>query len=160
MPHAVANDSVSRESGLASLHRNPGILARRTPGTTFVLSIAVILVFAVSNFFTQDDGFITLRYAQNLALGFGPVWDLHSTGFGYTNFLFMALAAGLSVVLVPISENCALTSCYLTPHPRITAHIADGSLLRWPRDSESSHAPGPPLDSARLLKHPFRISNK
>ena len=56
-------------------------------------SLAVITAFAYSNYFIQDDGFISLRYADHWARGYGPVWYPGSTEFGYTNFLFVALCA-------------------------------------------------------------------
>jgi hypothetical protein len=60
--------------------------------------VAMIAFTAYGNYFIQDDGFISLRYADHWARGHGPVWYPGSTEFGYTNFLFVALCAGLLAV--------------------------------------------------------------
>ncbi len=63
-----------------------------------VLTAAVVAAIgfaAYGNHFIQDDGFISLRYADHWVRGSGPVWYPGSTEFGYTNFLFMALCAAL-----------------------------------------------------------------
>ncbi|MEL6343661.1 MAG: hypothetical protein AAFV53_11060 [Myxococcota bacterium] len=41
-----------------------------------------------------DDAYITLRYAENLAYGWGPVFNEGERVEGYTNFLWMILMAG------------------------------------------------------------------
>lgn len=45
-----------------------------------------------------DDAFITFRYSSNLADGLGPTWNSEGHVEGYTNFLWMALLAGLAKV--------------------------------------------------------------
>jgi arabinofuranosyltransferase len=42
-----------------------------------------------------DDSYITLRYARNLANGVGPVWNPGERVEGYTDFLWMAILAGM-----------------------------------------------------------------
>src|SRR3972149_7149183 len=42
-----------------------------------------------------DDSYITVRHAQPLADGLGPNWNSDGRGEGYTNFLWMALLAGV-----------------------------------------------------------------
>lgn len=65
-------------------------------GYLLTAAVAAIIAFAAhGNYFIQDDGFISLRYADHWARGYGPVWYPGSTEFGYTNFLFVALCAGL-----------------------------------------------------------------
>ena len=56
-----------------------------------LLLTLIALAFARWNYFFQDDAYISLRYARNLARGHGLVWAPGSTEFGYTNFLFTAL---------------------------------------------------------------------
>lgn len=63
-----------------------------------VICFAFIAVLAIRNHFIQDDGFITLRYVDNLLRGHGPVWYPGSSEFGYTNFLFMVLVSAVSLV--------------------------------------------------------------
>lgn len=60
----------------------------------FVFGLVAWLAYA--NYLIQDDGFISLTYAQNWAAGFGPVWYPRIHEFGYTNFLYVALTAALS----------------------------------------------------------------
>ncbi len=43
----------------------------------------------------SDDAFISFRYAQNLALGHGLVYNVGERVEGYTNFLWTVLAAGV-----------------------------------------------------------------
>jgi arabinofuranosyltransferase len=61
----------------------------------WILVGAMGLAFARWNYFFQDDAYISLRYARNLARGHGLVWSPGSDEFGYTNFLFAALEAPL-----------------------------------------------------------------
>lgn len=61
----------------------------------WVLITAVGVGFARWNYFFQDDAYISLRYARNLARGHGLVWSPGSDEFGYTNFLFTVLEAAL-----------------------------------------------------------------
>lgn len=55
----------------------------------------IIGAFAYANHLIQDDGFISLRYADHWARGYGPVWYPGSREFGYTNFLYVAFVAAL-----------------------------------------------------------------
>lgn len=48
---------------------------------------------------TNDDAFITYRYSQALATGFGPHFNPGEPVEGYTNFLWMLLLAGVHAVL-------------------------------------------------------------
>ena len=61
-----------------------------------------LAVFAVHNAtiqpWTLDDAFITFRYAENLAAGHGPVYNLGERVEGYTTFSWMALLAGARVL--------------------------------------------------------------
>lgn len=66
-----------------------------TPRFAIVAVFLVIGLFAYSNHLVQDDGFIALRYADHWVRGYGPVWYPGSREFGYTNFLYVALVAGL-----------------------------------------------------------------
>jgi arabinofuranosyltransferase len=55
------------------------------------LAIAALTLLAGSNRFVQDDAFVTLRYAQNLAEGAGLTWNPGERVEGYTNFLWALL---------------------------------------------------------------------
>ena len=43
--------------------------------------------------FVQDDAYISFRYAENLALGRGLVWNEGERVEGYTNFLWTVILA-------------------------------------------------------------------
>jgi hypothetical protein len=58
-----------------------------------LLTGALLVLHARRYDFFCDDAFITLRYAQNLALHGQPVYNLGERVEGYTSFLFMLLAA-------------------------------------------------------------------
>jgi hypothetical protein len=60
----------------------------------FLGASAVLLYYARQFHFTCDDAFITLRYARNLATIGAPVYNPGERVEGYTNFLWMLLAAG------------------------------------------------------------------
>jgi arabinofuranosyltransferase len=81
----------SRPRSIEAQARAPRI----PPALDWVLVAAVWLGFARWNYFFQDDAYISLRYARNLARGHGLVWSPGSDEFGYTNFLFTVLEAPL-----------------------------------------------------------------
>ncbi|UCD93402.1 MAG: hypothetical protein JSU69_06400 [Candidatus Zixiibacteriota bacterium] len=68
------------------------------------LAIAIHLAMAVWFNFTQDDAFITFRYAANFANGHGLVFNIGERIEGYTNFLWAILMilgrlAGIDTIL-------------------------------------------------------------
>jgi arabinofuranosyltransferase len=80
---------------------SPSRIARLGP---LVLILAAFLLHAAVYYrYTQDDTFISLRYAENLARGQGLVFNPGERVEGYSNFLYVLLlaggaAAGLSLV--------------------------------------------------------------
>ena len=68
----------------------------------------VFLVNAHAYYFLCDDAFISFRYSRHLVDGLGLVWNPGEVVEGYTNFLWVLIAAaglGLGVgpeVLTPI----------------------------------------------------------
>jgi hypothetical protein len=60
-----------------------------------VIVLAVYLIAASVVSFLCDDAFITFRYADNLANGHGPVYNIGERVEGYTNFLWMLLMAAV-----------------------------------------------------------------
>lgn len=46
----------------------------------------------------QDDAYITFRYADHLATGYGPVWNVGQAVEGYSNFLWMLILAGAQIL--------------------------------------------------------------
>ncbi len=51
-----------------------------------------------------DDAMISMRYAQNLANGYGLVWNLGERVEGYTNFLWTLYMSLLHLLPIPISR--------------------------------------------------------
>ncbi len=51
-------------------------------------------------FFENDDAYISLRYARNLAEHGQLVWNLGEYHEGYTNFLYILLTSALMIVCV------------------------------------------------------------
>lgn len=59
------------------------------------LIVSLLTGLGIYNSFIQDDAFITFRYSQHLADGYGAVWNLHDNMkvAGYTDPLWMLLIA-------------------------------------------------------------------
>lgn len=65
-----------------------------------LLGLALLAWF---NRFTQDDAFISYRYADHLIRGYGLVWNIGEPIEGYTNFLWvLIIAAGMYMGWEPI----------------------------------------------------------
>jgi len=79
-------------------------LGTETAGLDFKIINYIILLIAVIGYiflvfsynFTQDDAFISFRYAENFAEGRGLVFNQGEYIEGYTNFLFLLLIAFIS----------------------------------------------------------------
>lgn len=67
-------------------------------------TLLILCLLAWHNRFIQDDAFISFRYAQHLASGYGLVWNINEPPVeGYTNFLWTILIAiGIKLHLEPI----------------------------------------------------------
>src|SRR5947207_91368 len=70
---------------------------KRNARAILLFIIGALVLFAWWNRFIQDDAFISFRYADNLARGFGLVWNPGERVEGYTNFLW---TIGMGAVLV------------------------------------------------------------
>lgn len=71
-----------------------GLLARRSVQTGVLAALAALaMVLAWSRRWICDDAFISLRYAQNLVLGHGLVFNAGEHVEGYSNFTWVMLAA-------------------------------------------------------------------
>jgi arabinofuranosyltransferase len=100
--------------------RAPRTLALRfrgEAGSHWVLAslLLLLLLLAWSLRFIQDDAFISFRYAHNLVLGEGLVWNPGERVEGYTNFLWtLAIAAGLRTGFEPVSLSFGLgLTCFV-----------------------------------------------
>ncbi|MBA4313188.1 MAG: hypothetical protein C0417_11225 [Chlorobiaceae bacterium] len=70
----------------------------------FIFTIVLLVAFAWSQRFIQDDAFISFRYAQNFINGEGLVWNTNERVEGYTNFLWtMLMSAGMICEMNPIT---------------------------------------------------------
>ncbi len=72
----------------------PGAFQRRTISALFAIAVAVY-VFNLARYRTYllDDTFIGLRYARNLVEGHGLVFNPGERVEGYSNFLYVLVAA-------------------------------------------------------------------
>ena len=71
-----------------------GLAPFRNPLTAAVAGAALLVAHAALFWrYTVDDAFISFRYAENWARGFGPVFNPGEWVEGYTNFLWVALLA-------------------------------------------------------------------
>lgn len=70
--------------------------------------------------FFSDDSFITLRYAEHLLLGHGPVWNPGDRVEGYSNLLWLLLVAGLGAL-----------GCELVTAARLLGAFAVLASLWW-----------------------------
>ena len=90
---------------------------RDQAGSRWILAstLLLLLFLAWCLRFIQDDAFISFRYAQNLVLGEGLVWNPGERVEGYSNFLWtLAIAAGLRAGLEPVGLSFALgLICFL-----------------------------------------------
>jgi arabinofuranosyltransferase len=81
------------------------IAAAITGGATVMFMNAILYVRHYG-----DDSYITLRYARNLADGVGPVWNPGQHVEGYTNFLWMAVLAGMYRIGIDLVAGSLLLS--------------------------------------------------
>ncbi len=114
---------------------------------TWLLAAIVTVIFALDAWrYTEyliDDTFISLRYARNLVEGYGLVFDPGERIEGYTNFLFVVLAAlfmraGLDPVAATkgISLALALATLFIMarierrgPHPGTRPALSATSVI-------------------------------
>jgi arabinofuranosyltransferase len=63
-----------------------------------VILVAFLWLTVLCMPYVVDDAFISFRYAENLARGYGPVFNPGDRVEGYTNFLWVVLLAGINVL--------------------------------------------------------------
>jgi len=81
-------------------------------GTILSILILVLLALCFNNAIsTDDDVYISYRFAKNMADGYGLVFNPHQTPVeGYTNFLWTVLIAGVTYVKLPIPATGSFLS--------------------------------------------------
>lgn len=89
--------------------------ARRTGGMStravLLLVAAALALFAAHAYslrFTQDDAYISMRYAKNFVEGRGLVFNPGERVEGYTNFLWTLLLAGVLKAGLPIEKTASI----------------------------------------------------
>ncbi|MDH4158307.1 MAG: hypothetical protein OEW00_13635, partial [candidate division Zixibacteria bacterium] len=90
---------------------------RRNLVIIFVATVAVRLVFNILTRFTADDAFITYRYAENMAMGYGFVYNEGQRVLGTSTPLFtlmLALFSFLSVSPLRAAMFISLVSSGIT----------------------------------------------
>ncbi|MCA9582185.1 MAG: hypothetical protein KC416_10360, partial [Myxococcales bacterium] len=99
---------------------------------------------------TMDDAFISFRYARHLAGGHGLVYNLGERVEGYTNFLWVVLAAGfewLGWAVPPFMALVGSVSAIVTVWITARAAVALGGGSSPP----SAHKAGDPPSSSMVL---------
>ncbi len=81
--------------GTAAIAGGIGRFTRQWLIATVGASAAILLLQYFYFHYTSDDAYISYRYARNLSEGAGPVWNPGQHVEGYTNFLWVAILAGL-----------------------------------------------------------------
>lgn len=81
--------------GTAAIAGGIGRFTRQWELAAIGASAAILLLQHNYFHYTSDDAFISYRYARNLSDGVGPVWNSGQHVEGYTNFLWVAILAGL-----------------------------------------------------------------
>ena len=104
LPFGIAVLCFLMAAALLSLPRN---LSRSRPRTLIVLLLSCAVFVAMSVGFRKylvDDAYISLRYARNLANGYGLVFSTDGKApiEGYTNFLWVLLEAPLFLLKLPV----------------------------------------------------------
>lgn len=102
--------------------------------------IAALTLLAWINRFVQDDAFISFRYADHLARGFGLVWNRGERIEGFTNFLYTLTLSGLMRVgAEPVAASYWLglpafaLTLWVTHKLTVQLLVArDVPLRRWP----------------------------
>jgi len=73
-------------------------------GAAFIVRTSFV-VDGIRYFSLQDDGMVSMRYAKNLAAGYGLVWNPGGPRVqGYTNPLWVGLMAAVHILPIPVSK--------------------------------------------------------
>jgi hypothetical protein len=73
-------------------------------GAAFIVRTSFV-VDGIRYFSLQDDGMVSMRYAKNLAAGYGLVWNPGGPRVqGYTNPLWVGLMAAVHILPIPASK--------------------------------------------------------
>jgi len=91
--------------------RRPKVLL----GLLLVLCLATRIGFIVAVPWCAEDAYITFRYAQNWAHGFGPIYNLGEKEWGFTSALWTSFLALTSWARLPIeaTSRATLVACDL-----------------------------------------------
>jgi hypothetical protein len=124
---AIASATVAT-TGVLSRWRAAAVLA------SLVGAIGLLLFHGPGYLNTiPDDAYISFHYAQHLADGLGPNWNSTGRVEGYTNFLLVALLAGLSKLGFDIVISARVLGCLSTSARcwSFTAFGGSGAMRRW-----------------------------
>ncbi len=95
----------------------------------------------------SDDGYITLRYARNLADGVGPVWNPGEHVEGYTDFLWMALIAAFH----KLGADLVDASLWLSYASMLAVYVLTWRIWALWADEEGGVLARPPVLAMILL---------
>lgn len=107
---------------------------RRVPlGLLFVFACAILFAFHAYAFrFTQDDAYISMRYAKNLVEGRGLVFNSGERVEGYTNFAWTLLLALFHQLGFPVENTAAIMgTAFGVASLLVAARLAKSLEGRW-----------------------------
>ena len=107
---------------------------RRVPlGLVFVFACAILFAFHAHAFrFTQDDAYISMRYARNLVDGRGLVFNPGERVEGYTNFAWTLLLALFHQLALPVEKAAAVMgTAFGIASLLVAARLAKSLEGRW-----------------------------
>ena len=88
----------------------------------FFGAVIVRLVYNSATGFTADDAFITYRYAENIALGNGFVYNLGERVLGTTTPLFTLILSSLAVLSINVIKGALLVSVWASGMTAVLIH--------------------------------------
>jgi len=102
-------------------------------GSLFVLGCAILFAFHAHAFrFTQDDAYISMRYAKNLVMGNGLVFNRGERVEGYTNFAWTLLLALFHKMDLPVEKTAAIVgTMFGIASILVAARLAKSLEGRW-----------------------------
>ena len=119
----AASSAPRSQAESSSAPRSPA-LSRGLLAAGLLATLALLLAHAAVYWFLTDDAFISFRYARNLRLGHGLVFNPGRDRVeGYTNFLWVLLLAGCDALGLPPESTASLLS--------LAATVALWGLVVW-----------------------------
>lgn len=97
-PPEQGDSCLETEANVSAFGRIYGWVEKHQTQSNLILLLLALVVYSLGTYhvrsFTVDDAFISYRYAENLAAGYGFSWNYDSTPvFGFSNYLLVVMTA-------------------------------------------------------------------